>query len=141
MRQHPIFPYPPSRAGYWAPITSTLNWCEEVCRVLPLGSHASGMFGFLTPVTLQDYYASFYLAEFVNALTNCLFLWLGVKGILSCRRNGHDSIFQIAFLGYLTVGLGSFLFHATLKCTSQKILLVYHTYRCGHFVPSIYVIR
>lgn len=124
MQQHPIFPYPPSRAGYWAPITSTLNWCEEVCRVLPLGSHASGIFGFLTPVALQDYYASFYLAEFVNALTNCLFLWLGVKGLLSCRRNGHDSIFQSAFLGYLTVGFGSFLFHATLKCTSQKILFV-----------------
>ncbi|KAG5298302.1 alkaline ceramidase [Histoplasma ohiense] len=97
MRQHPIFPYPPSRAGYWAPITSTLNWCEE------------------------DYYASFYLAEFVNALTNCLFLWLGVKGLLSCRRNGHDSIFQIAFLGYLTVGLGSFLFHATLKYPMQLV--------------------
>ena len=24
------FPYPPSKEGYWAPVTSTLNWCEEV---------------------------------------------------------------------------------------------------------------
>lgn len=23
-------PYPPSQAGYWSPVTSTLNWCEEV---------------------------------------------------------------------------------------------------------------
>ncbi|EDN10322.1 conserved hypothetical protein [Histoplasma mississippiense (nom. inval.)] len=56
MQQHPIFPYPPSRAGYWAPITSTLNWCEES-----------------------------------------------------------------AFLGYLTVGFGSFLFHATLKYPMQLV--------------------
>lgn len=26
----PSFPYPPPRDGYWGPVTSTLNWCEEV---------------------------------------------------------------------------------------------------------------
>lgn len=26
----PSFPYPPSKDGYWSPVTSTLNWCEEV---------------------------------------------------------------------------------------------------------------
>lgn len=64
----------------------------------------------------QDYYATIYAAEIVNAITNCLFLYLGVKGIRSCRKNGHDWIFQVAFLGYLVVGTGSFLFHSTLKC-------------------------
>ena len=28
----PSVPYPPSRDGYWSPVTSTLNWCEEVCH-------------------------------------------------------------------------------------------------------------
>lgn len=51
-------------------------------------------------------------------MTNLLFMWLGVKGFLSCRKNGHDSIFSVAYAGYLLVGTGSFLFHATLKCKS-----------------------
>ncbi|EAW10660.1 ceramidase [Aspergillus clavatus NRRL 1] len=93
----PFFAYPPSQAGYWSPVTSTLNWCEE------------------------DYYATIYSAEIVNTLTNLLFMWLGIKGIRSCRRNGHDTIFQIAFYGYLLVGTGSFLFHATLKYPMQLV--------------------
>lgn len=28
----PSIPYPPSRDGYWHPVTSTLNWCEEASR-------------------------------------------------------------------------------------------------------------
>lgn len=31
----PSIPYPPAREdGYWAPITSTLDWCEEVGEIL-----------------------------------------------------------------------------------------------------------
>ncbi|KAJ5362178.1 hypothetical protein N7541_003022 [Penicillium brevicompactum] len=91
------FPYPPSKEGYWAPVTSTLNWCEE------------------------DYYATEYAAEIVNTLTNLMFMWLGVSGILSCRRNGHDQIFTVALLGYLVVGTGSFFFHSTLKYPMQLV--------------------
>ncbi|KAL2828919.1 ceramidase [Aspergillus cavernicola] len=93
----PSIPYPPSKDGYWDPVTSTLNWCEE------------------------DYYATIYSAEIVNTLTNLLFMLLGVKGILSCRRNGHDTIFQVAYYGYLLVGTGSFLFHSTLKYPMQLV--------------------
>ncbi|CAG7961899.1 unnamed protein product [Penicillium nalgiovense] len=75
----PFFPYPPAKDGYWEPVTSTLNWCEE------------------------DYYATEYAAEIVNTLTNLLFMWLGVQGIRSCRRNGHDQIFTVALIGYLVV--------------------------------------
>ncbi|CRG84888.1 Alkaline ceramidase 3 [Talaromyces islandicus] len=93
----PFIPYPPSKAGYWSPVTSTLNWCEE------------------------DYYATPYSAEIVNSLTNLLFLWLGIKGVLNIRKHGHDSVFQVAFFGYLLVGLGSFLFHSTLKYPMQLV--------------------
>lgn len=27
----PFIPYPQAKSGYWSPVTSTLNWCEEVC--------------------------------------------------------------------------------------------------------------
>ena len=45
-----------------------------------------------------------------------MFMLLGLKGVLNCIRNQHDSIFLVAFIGYLVVGSGSFLFHSTLKC-------------------------
>ena len=64
----------------------------------------------------QDYYATPYIAEIVNTLTNLLFMYLAFKGIASCRKNGHDTIFLVAFVGYFLVGTGSFLFHASLKC-------------------------
>ncbi|KKK20611.1 hypothetical protein ARAM_000156 [Aspergillus rambellii] len=85
MRLIPFIPYPPAKDGFWEPVTSTLNWCEE------------------------DYYATKYAAEIINTLTNLLFMLLGVQGILSCRRHGHDSIFQIAYYGYLLNLLGAFL--------------------------------
>ena len=68
---------------------------------------------------MQDYYVTVYAAEIVNTLTNLLFMYLGIRGIRSCRKNDHDFIFQVAFVGYLVVGIGSFLFHATLTCKSE----------------------
>ncbi|KAF2430538.1 alkaline ceramidase-like protein [Tothia fuscella] len=68
-----------------------------------------------------DYYATPYAAEIVNTLTNLLFFWLGIKGVRNCLREGHEKIFLISFLGYLVVGSGSFLFHATLKYPMQLI--------------------
>lgn len=65
---------------------------------------------------MQDYYATIYAAEIVNTFTNLLFMILGVRGVVNCLRNGHDTIFLIAFVGYLVVGTGSFLFHSSLKC-------------------------
>ncbi|KAI5203577.1 alkaline ceramidase-like protein [Aureobasidium subglaciale] len=93
----PSIPYPPSGDGYWSPVTSTLNWCEE------------------------DYYATVYSAEIVNTLTNLLFVWLAFRGINNCIQNGHDQIFLVTFIGYLIVGTGSFLFHSTLKYPMQLV--------------------
>lgn len=95
--QWPSIPYPPSQEGFWAPVTSTINWCEE------------------------DYYATIYSAEIVNTLTNILFIALGVKGIRNCLRYGHDTIFLVAFIGYVMVGSGSFAFHSTLKYPMQLV--------------------
>ena len=55
-------------------------------------------------------------AEIINTLTNGMFMYLGWKGLRNCISEGHDRIFLITFLGYLLVGCGSFLFHATLWC-------------------------
>lgn len=65
-----------------------------------------------------------YSAEIVNTLTNLLFVYLAIKGIANCLRNGHDGIFLVTFIGYLLVGIGSFLFHSTLKCKSGVSIAV-----------------
>ena len=64
----------------------------------------------------QNYVVTRYSAEIVNTLTNLLFMYLGVKGVRNCLKHGHDLVFLVSFVGYLLVGTGSFLFHATLKC-------------------------
>lgn len=93
----PSFPYPPSGEGYWSPVTSTLNWCEE------------------------DYYATTYSAEIVNSFTNLAFMFLAYKGISNCIQQGHDRVFLASFISYLVIGLGSFCFHSTLKYPMQLV--------------------
>ncbi|CAF9910003.1 hypothetical protein IMSHALPRED_008527 [Imshaugia aleurites] len=93
----PSISYGNPTGGYWDPVTSTINWCEE------------------------DYYATPYAAEIVNTLTNLLFIYFAYLGIQSCRKHGHDTIFLVSFVGYLLVGTGSFLFHATLKYPMQLV--------------------
>ncbi|PQE20990.1 putative alkaline ceramidase protein [Rutstroemia sp. NJR-2017a BBW] len=83
-----------SHEGYWDPQTSTVDWCES------------------------NYTVTRYCAEAINASTNLLFLYLGLKGIAKYR---HDPILLISYIGYLTVGIGSFLFHATLKYSMQLL--------------------
>ncbi|KAF5546758.1 YPC1-alkaline ceramidase [Fusarium napiforme] len=90
-------PYPPPQEGFWGEPTSTLNWCEE------------------------DYVISHYAAEITNTLTNALFIALGVRGVRNCFKYKHDTVFVIAYLGYLLVGCGSFAFHATLSYPMQLV--------------------
>ena len=71
------------------------------------------------PNHAKNYVVTYYVAEVVNSFTNILFMYLAAKGIHNCLKNGHDTVFLVAFVGYLLVGSGSFLFHATLKCTSS----------------------
>ncbi|RAL64641.1 hypothetical protein DID88_001674 [Monilinia fructigena] len=93
----PSTPYPPAGTGYWGPVTSTINWCEE------------------------DYYATIYSAEIVNTITNLIFVILAWKGIASCVRYGHDAVFLMGFISYLVIGVGSMLFHATLIYPMQLL--------------------
>lgn len=67
----------------------------------------------------QNYVVTLYAAEIVNTLTNLLFMYLASKGIRNCLKYGHDTVFLVAFIGYVLVGTGSFLFHATLKCKPE----------------------
>lgn len=64
----PAIDYPSAGDGYWAPITSTIDWCEE------------------------NYYATRYSAELINSLTNLTFIYLAFKGMRNCYVHGHDKV-------------------------------------------------
>jgi len=63
----------------------------------------------------KKYYATYYSIEIVNTLTNLLFLYLAYRDIKSCREYSHDSVFAVAYFGDFLLGIGSFMFHTTLK--------------------------
>ncbi|PHH58709.1 hypothetical protein CDD81_4800 [Ophiocordyceps australis] len=88
---------PVAENGFWGEQTSTLNFCEE------------------------DYVISSYCAEMCNTVTNGLFIWLGTRGFRNCINETHAFVFHLAFAGYMVVGLGSIMFHATLKYPMQLV--------------------
>lgn len=50
-----------------------------------------------------------------------MFWYCAWEGMKSCRKNGHDTVFAVAYFGYLLVGFGSFMFHTTLKYPWQLV--------------------
>jgi hypothetical protein len=68
---------------------------------------------------------TYYCAELVNTLTNLIFVYLGIKGIRNCLLYSPKPSLILAYLGYLTVSLGSMAFHATLKCTQDPFPVCY----------------
>lgn len=82
---------------YWGPNTATLDWCEENYQVFHL------------------------FAEFWNTTTNLLFVFLSLFGIYYVRKFNFERRFTLTFLGLLTVGIGSWLFHMTLQYSMQLL--------------------
>lgn len=87
----------PRPSGYWGPITSTLLWCE------------------------RKYTWSYYVAEPVNTFTNFMFLGYAAYMFYLVRRERLPARFLGCCLGMGSVGLGSFLFHMTLKYEAQLL--------------------
>ncbi|EDQ87747.1 uncharacterized protein MONBRDRAFT_37733 [Monosiga brevicollis MX1] len=82
---------------YWGPVTSTIDWCEE------------------------NYVVSPYIAEFWNTVSN---LWIMVPSLLGAwhvLQLGLEKRYLFAFLSLAMVGLGSWLFHMTLRWENQLL--------------------
>lgn len=91
-------PYPSvPEEGYWGPPTSTIDWCEE------------------------NYVVSHYFAEIVNTITNGFFIALAIYALYNVLRNRHEKRFLFVSLGFLTVGVGSWLFHMSLLYEYQLL--------------------
>ncbi|KAF3917063.1 hypothetical protein ABW20_dc0100270 [Dactylellina cionopaga] len=93
----PSIPYEPLAQSRWEPATSTINFCEE------------------------DYYVTGYVAEVMNVATNGLYLWLSYRGARHVFNHDHPKIFALCFISYGIIGIGSILFHGTLKYSMQLV--------------------
>ncbi|KAI6711330.1 hypothetical protein JHW43_006160 [Diplocarpon mali] len=80
---------------YWGSVNAQHNFCEE------------------------DYILTSYIAEVVNTLTNLTYLYYALHGIKN-NANRKDAVLRnLPYLGIAGVGLGSAVFHATMKNYTQ----------------------
>ena len=92
------WPYPLNRKdGYWGIPTSTIDWCEE------------------------NYVISTYIAEALNTTTNSVFIALATFAIYHAFHNKLEPRFIFTAFGFLLVGVGSWLFHMTLRYHFQLL--------------------
>ncbi|KAI5783985.1 ceramidase [Pyronema domesticum] len=90
------WPYPiGEQVSHWGPVTSTVNFCE------------------------QDYYVTPYIAEFINTLSNFLYIVLAAYGISKSPSRDKVVLWSYGLMGF--VGVGSTLFHGSLKFSTQMM--------------------
>ncbi|KAF9130591.1 Alkaline ceramidase 3 [Mortierella sp. 14UC] len=83
------------RLGYWSPSTSSVDWCES------------------------NYAVSFYIAEFWNTISNAA--CFAAAAIAHHFFPGNEPRFRYLFGTLFIVGLGSVLFHGTLRHKMQLL--------------------
>ncbi|KAJ1305235.1 hypothetical protein OPQ81_000264 [Rhizoctonia solani] len=88
--------------GFWGNHTATIDWCED------------------------NYTHSQYVAEWYNTVSNIPFIALGLYGayysLTEIPSAMHRSRFAAPHFGIACIGLGSFIFHATLNWYAQVLL-------------------
>ncbi|XP_071103911.1 alkaline ceramidase 3-like isoform X2 [Haliotis cracherodii] len=103
--------------GYWGPVTSTLDWCEENYVVLP------------------------FIAEFWNTISNLMMIIPPLCGAVLAYRERLEARIIWCHVGLLVVGIGSWFFHMTLLYSMQVYLVnknpVFHEVAYGLMVFSI----
>lgn len=93
-----MIPYGPELdSGFWGKPTSTIDWCEE------------------------NYVVTYYIAEAVNTVTNAVFILLAGYSLRNVARNHFEKRYTLCTLGFMLVGVGSWLFHMTLKYHFQLL--------------------
>ena len=114
-------PTPPMRpgdvVGFWGAPTSTLNWCET------------------------NYEVSYYISEFWNTITNLGMIIPSIYGIIHCRKQGIESRYTYSFLTLLFIGIGSWMFHMTMRFEMQLLDELPMLYGSSYVVYCLYTAR
>jgi len=83
--------------GHWGNVTSTIDWCEH------------------------NYVHSDYVAEFWNTISSVCVILAGLYNAHHCQTNRYESRLFYLSLAIAVTGVGSVLFHATLKYEMQLL--------------------
>ncbi|KAF9425467.1 Alkaline ceramidase 3 [Podila epigama] len=83
------------RIGYWSPNTASVDWCEN------------------------NYVVSYFIAEFWNTISSLFIILLGELGLYLCPTK--ELRFNVTFRTISIVGIGSTLFHGTLRHKMQLL--------------------
>ncbi|EJF67253.1 alkaline phytoceramidase [Dichomitus squalens LYAD-421 SS1] len=81
--------------AFWGPVTATLDWCEV------------------------NYQFSRYIAEVANSFSNLFTIGLAVYGAAQSVTEKLPPRYLVGYAGFALVGIGSFMFHATLLFEAQ----------------------
>jgi len=91
----------PKNLGYWGNITANVDWCED------------------------NYVFTNYVAEFWNSISSLSFVLIGLMLYFNeldvFKSSKSETTFILCYLSCIFVGLGSFLFHGTLRWTMQTL--------------------
>ena len=91
-------PAEPASGWYWGSVDANVDWCE------------------------RNYATTQYCAEFYNALSSLPIAGFALFGLIMGRRHARaDTRISFAFSLMVLVGLGSFMFHATLRRYAQAM--------------------
>jgi len=85
-----------NKAGYWGPVTSSIDWCE------------------------RNYVVSFFVGEWWSTLSNSLAIVLALWGMCVAMRHGYELRFVATYANIALVGVGSVAFHGTLTHIGQQ---------------------
>lgn len=72
-----------------------------------------------------------FIAEFANTISNIPFLLMATFGIRKTLKHHLPLYLALPFVGTMLIGIGSFLFHATVSPQARE-----HRYCTGHPAPS-----
>ncbi|KAI5293657.1 hypothetical protein KEM55_006992, partial [Ascosphaera atra] len=89
----------PGYKPYWGEATSHMNFCENDYEVTP------------------------YVGEFINTITSFAYVFFGAYPLFRQFRAGSNSSFHhcFAYIALIIVGMGSALFHMTMKYELQLV--------------------
>jgi len=112
-----------STVPYWGPTDSNIDWCEPNYVVTP------------------------YIAEFFNTISSVPISLFAILGIMLSRQYASTEIrYSFAYFVVVLVGVGSVLFHGTLRRVAQAcdelpmlyaaFVFAYITIDNTHFLPE-----
>lgn len=106
----------PNHQGFWGEASSTIDWCEA------------------------NYAVSYYVAEFWNTVSNVFIFAPPIFGIADALYQGFEKRLIAAYASLFVIGLGSVMFHATLRYEMQlmdEVPMIYGTAVIGYCVYQL----